>query len=482
MPRAVNNALEAALVSGRVRSNMSNGNAPTLLIVEDDLALQKQIKWSLDRFDSVTASDRESALAKFRHHQPAVVTMDLGLPPDPDSVSEGFKLLEQILDLDPYTKVIVLTGQNDQANALRAVVMGAFDFLAKPFEPELLTVIIERAFRFAELQSENRRLQALHQPDALSGLLTRDPEMLRICRVIEKVASSNATVLLLGESGTGKEVLAQGLHQASKRAGRFVAINCAAIPEALLESELFGYEKGAFTGATKTTIGKIETAHGGTLMLDEIGDLPQSLQAKLLRFLQERKFERLGGRQEISVDVRVVCATHQDLTALIKEQRFREDLYYRLAEIVVKIPPLRLRSGDAVLLAHEFLRRFARDHRRIALSYSDDALRAIERHAWPGNVRELLNAIKRAAIMVEGGRVSSDDIGLPAQPSADDEAQGDQFFDLRRVRETAERQAVLAALARTDGSIVKAAELLCVSRPTLYDLLTRLGIKQHVAQ
>ncbi len=463
---------------------MSNGPVSPLLIVEDDLALQKQIKWSLDRFESVSASDRESALVQFRRHQPSVVTMDLGLPPDPDSTSEGFKLLEQMLEIAPHVKVIVLTGQNDQANALRAVALGAFDFLAKPFEPELLTVIIERAFRFAELQSENRRLQALHQPDALSGLLTRDPEMLRTCRMVERVASSDATVLLLGESGTGKEVLAQGLHQASKRSGKFVAINCAAIPEALLESELFGYEKGAFTGAAKTTVGKIETAHGGTLMLDEIGDLPHPLQAKLLRFLQERKIERIGGRQEIAVDVRVVCATHQDLRALIQEQRFREDLYYRLAEIVVNIPPLRSRTGDAVLLAQAFLRRFAQDQRRGSLVFSDDALSAIERHPWPGNVRELLNSIKRATIMSEGGRVSAADLALPTRRAGADEelASSAPTLDLRQVREAAERQAVLAALARADGSIVKAAELLGVSRPTLYDLMAKLAIKQHVKE
>jgi two-component system NtrC family response regulator len=300
---------------------------PQLLIVEDDPALQKQIKWSLDRFESVTANDVASALLQFRRHTPAVVTMDLGLPPDPDSVSEGFKLLHNMLDIDPNVKVIVLTGQNDQANALRAIALGAYDFFAKPFDPDLLGLTIDRAFRLFELQKENQRLQALHQPDALSGLLTRDAEMLRICRTIEKVAPSNATVMLLGESGTGKEVLAQGLHQASKRSGKFVAINCAAIPENLLESELFGYEKGAFTGAAKTTLGKIEMAHGGTLMLDEIGDLPFSLQSKLLRFLQERTIERVGGRQEIPIDVRVVCATHQDLKGLIKEAGFREDLY-----------------------------------------------------------------------------------------------------------------------------------------------------------
>lgn len=455
---------------------MSASN-PTLMIVEDDLALQKQIKWSLDRFESVTAKDREEALVQFRRHQPSVVTMDLGLPPDPDSVSEGFRLLEQLIDLDPGVKVIVLTGQNDQANALRAVAMGAYDFFAKPFDPELLGLVIDRALRLAELQAENRRLQAMHQPDALAGLITRDPEMLRLGRLIERVASSDATVLLLGESGTGKEVLAQGLHQASKRSGKFVAINCAAIPENLLESELFGFERGAFTGAAKTTIGKIETADGGTLMLDEIGDLPQSLQAKLLRFLQERKIERIGGRQEIPVDVRVVCATHQDLKGLIAEGRFREDLYYRLAEIVVEIPPLRQRQGDSVLLAQAFLRRFAAAQRREGLAFSEDALRAIERHPWPGNVRELLNAVKRAAIMADGDRVSARDLALPV-PGEADAAAGDACLDLRTVRENAERRAVLSALAHANGNIVRAAELLGVSRPTLYDLMNRLAIRK----
>ncbi|MDE2367642.1 MAG: PEP-CTERM-box response regulator transcription factor [Burkholderiales bacterium] len=455
---------------------MSSQNASPLLIVEDDLALQKQIKWSLDRFETVVANDRESALVQLRRHHPSVVTMDLGLPPDPDSVSEGFKLLGQILDVDPNVKVIVLTGQNDQAHALRAVAAGAYDFLAKPFEPEILGLTIDRAFRLAELQAENRRIQAMQMGDALGGLLTRDPEMLRIGRLIERVAGSGASVLLLGESGTGKEVLAQGLHAASKRSGKFVAINCAAIPEALLESELFGYEKGAFTGAAKTTVGKIETANGGTLMLDEIGDLPHSLQAKLLRFLQERTIERLGGRQELPVDVRVVGATHQDLQALIKAGRFREDLFYRLAEIVVDIPPLRQRNGDAVLMAHAFLRRFAQEQRRSNLTLSDEAIAAIEAHSWPGNVRELLNAIKRAAIMADDVRVTARDIGLH-NPAVEGTPAAGSDIDLRTVREQAERQAIVTALARTSGNILRASELLGVSRPTLYDLMHRLAIK-----
>jgi two-component system NtrC family response regulator len=453
---------------------MTSEKSRSLLIVEDDLALQKQIKWSLDRFDSVTAHDRESALVQLRKSTPAVVTMDLGLPPDADSVSEGFKLLEQIMAVDPDIKVIVLTGQNDQANALRAVAMGAYDFFAKPFEPELLNLTVERAFRLFELQSENRRLREMHQPDALFGLITRDPEMMRIGRTIEKVASSNATVMLLGESGTGKEVLARGLHGASpRRAGKFVAINCAAIPENLLESELFGFEKGAFTGASKQTMGKIETAHGGTLMLDEIGDLPFPLQAKLLRFLQERTIERLGGRQEIPVDVRIVCATHQDLNALSKEGRFREDLYYRLAEIVINIPPLRSRVGDAAMLAHAFVKKFAQEQNRPAMTLSEDAVRAVELHRWPGNIRELENCIKRAIIMADGKQITSDDLGLKSVV----EDAADNSLDLRMIRDNAERGAIISALGRVNGNMVKASELLGVSRPTLYDLMHRLGLK-----
>ncbi len=444
-----------------------------LLIVEDDPALQKQLRWSFDKYETVTADDHDSAIAQLRRHTPPVVTMDLGLPPDPDAVSEGFRLLQSILSLAPDTKVIVLTGQNDQANALRAIALGAYDFFSKPFEPDILGLTIDRAFRLYDLQLENRRLQTMYQPDALSGLVTRDPEMLRTCRTIEKVAPTDATVLLLGESGTGKEILARGVHVASPRQNkRFVAINCAAIPDNLLESELFGYEKGAFSGAAKTTPGKIETAHGGTLMLDEIGDLPMSLQAKLLRFLQERVIERIGGRQEIPVDVRIVCATHQDLKAQIRDGRFREDLYYRLAEIVVTIPPLRSRSGDAALLAHAFVRRFAEEQKRGNLSLGEDAISLIAAHNWPGNVRELENCIKRAVIMADGPQLTASDIGLESTDPADS-----AILDLRTVRENAERQAIHAALGRCNGNIVRAAELLGVSRPTLYDLMHKFGLK-----
>ena len=444
---------------------------PTLLMVEDDRGLQKQMRWSFDQYDVVFAEDRDSAIAALRRCEPAVMTLDLGLPPHPDTTDEGFRILEEVLSLAPDTKVIALTGQNDRANAVRAIGLGAYDFFAKPFEADILGLVIARAFRVADLERENRRLLEARMGDAVTGLITRDPAMLKLCRQIERLAPTQATVTLLGESGTGKEVLARALHTGSPRKDkRFVAINCAAIPDALLESELFGYEKGAFTGAAKTTPGRIETAHGGTLFLDEIGDLPMPLQAKLLRFLQERVIERIGGREEIPVDVRVVCATHRNLRERIAEGAFREDLFYRLAEMVVSIPPLRERAGDASLIAHAFVQRFAQANGRERLALRDDALDAIEHHRWPGNVRELENAIKRAAIMAEGSAITAEDLGLEAP---DDPA----LLNLRQVREDAEKQAVLKAMARCDGNIAKAAELLGISRPTLYDLLNRFGLR-----
>jgi two-component system NtrC family response regulator len=443
-----------------------------LLIVEDDPALLKQMRWAFDKYETIIAGDRESAIAQLRRFEPAVVTMDLGLPPRPDDPTEGLRLLDEIQSLAPDTKVIVLTGQDDRANALTAIGLGAYDFCTKPFEPEILTWTIDRAFRVHELQEENRRLQAMQQSPAMSGIVTRDPEMLRILRTIEKVAPTSATVLILGESGTGKELLARALHDLSPRHTRkFVAINCAAIPETLLESELFGYEKGAYTGAAKQTIGKIETAHGGTLFLDEVGDLPVSLQAKLLRFLQERVIERVGGRQEIAVDVRIVGATHQSLKDQITAGKFREDLYYRLAEIIVEIPPLRARKGDAALLAHGFAQRFAAEQRRGAMTLLPDAVNAIEAHPWSGNVRELENVMKRAVIMAETLTITAADIGIA--PGDVDDA----VFNLRQVRDDAERSAVLRVLGRVNGNLSKAAELLGVSRPTLYDLMHRLGLK-----
>jgi len=443
----------------------------SLLIVEDDPALQKQMQWAFDQYETVVANDRASAIAQLRRFEPPVVTMDLGLPPQPDSPDEGLRLLEEIHTLTPETKVIVLTGQNDRENALKAIGLGAHDFCTKPFEPELLTWTIERAFRVHELQEENKRLHAAQETPAMAGVITRDPGMLRICRTIEKVAPTSVTVLILGESGTGKELLARALHDLSpRRSERFVAINCAAIPETLLESELFGYEKGAYTGAVKQTIGKIETAQGGTLFLDEIGDLSASLQAKLLRFLQERVIERIGGRQEIPVDVRIVCATHQNLKAQIAEGKFREDLYYRIAEIVVDIPPLRARQGDAALLAHCFVRKLASEHKRNGMSLLPDAIDAIDAHAWPGNVRELENVIKRAVIMAEGAGINAGDVGLAASDS-------DAALNLRQVREQAEKHAVIRVLGRSNGNLSRAAEVLGVSRPTLYDLMHRFGLK-----
>jgi two-component system NtrC family response regulator len=447
----------------------------TLLIVEDDPALQKQMRWAFDDFNTVAASDRDSALAQLRRFEPAVVTMDLGLPPFPDDVREGFALLADMIALVPDLKVIVLTGQHDRENAVRAVGMGAYDFFAKPFEPELLALTIERAFRLHDLQAENKLLRAM-QAGTIEGLITRDPAMLKVCGTIERVASTSATVALFGDSGTGKELLARGLHHLSPRAGeRFVAINCAAIPENLLESELFGYEKGAFTGAARQTPGKIEMAHKGTLFLDEIGDMTMPLQAKLLRFLQERVVERIGGRQEIPVDVRVVCATHRDLKARIEAGLFREDLYYRLAEIVINIPPLSAREGDAVLLAHHFMHRFAGENSLgAALQLGDDAIAAIEAYAWPGNVRELENCLKRAVIMADVSIITAADLGL--EPVAEESI---EYLNLRQVREEAERQAVTRVLARTNDNIVRAAEILGISRPSLYDLINRFGLKKE---
>jgi two-component system NtrC family response regulator len=443
-----------------------------LLIIEDDPGLQKQLRWSFDAYDVVVAGDRESALAQIRRHEPAVVTMDLGLPPDPDGSTEGLATLQQILALAPDTRVIVLTGNQERSNAVKAISMGAYDFHQKPCDPEVLGLVIERAFFLNALQQENRRMQASQAESPMAGVITRDAGMMKVCRNIEKVAPTSASVMILGESGTGKEVLARALHALSPRsANRFMAINCAAIPENLLESELFGYEKGAFTGAAKQTKGKVELAHGGTFFLDEVGDLPMALQSKLLRFLQERVIERVGGHEEIPVDVRIVCATHQKLKDLTATGRFREDLYYRLSEIVVTIPPLRDRPGDAALLAHHFKNKFSALESRAALNFSSEALGVIESYGWPGNVREMENCIKRAVIMTDGPSIGADDLGLSGA------AAEEEPLNLRQVRDEAEYKAIIKALARVDGNIVKASELLGISRPTMYDLLNRHAIK-----
>ncbi|MES2351090.1 MAG: PEP-CTERM-box response regulator transcription factor [Pseudomonadota bacterium] len=443
-----------------------------LLVIEDDTGLQKQLRWSLDAYEVVVADDRESAMAQLRRHQPAVATMDLGLPPDPDGATEGLALLQQILAAAPDTKVILLSGNQDRANALKAIAAGAYDFHQKPLDADTLALVIERAFYLHALQQENRRMMQIQSDSPLAGIISRDPGMLRVCRSVERVAPSSATVMLLGDSGSGKELVARGVHRLSPRHDkRFVAINCAAIPEHLLESELFGHEKGAFTGAQRQTLGKLELAHGGTFFLDEIGDMPLPLQAKLLRFLQERVIERVGGRSEISIDVRIVCATHQNLKALAESGRFREDLYYRLSEIVLSIPPLRERVGDCALLAHHFKNKFCASESRQILSFSPDALAAIESYQWPGNVREMENCLRRAVIMADGPQITPQDLGLP------DSTADEPNVNLRQAREAAEYRVMVQALARVDGNIVRAAELLGVSRPTLYDLMNHHGLK-----
>lgn len=442
-----------------------------LLIIEDDPGLQKQLRWSFDAYEVLVAGDREAALAHVRRHEPDVVITDLGLPPDPDGASEGLAILQQVLALAPDTKVIVLTGNQDHAHAVKAIGMGAYDFHQKPADPDILELVVQRAFYLHALQRENRRMLLTQADSPLAGVISRDAGMQKVCRNVEKVAPTSASVMLLGESGTGKEVLARALHQLSPRAKeRFMAINCAAIPENLLESELFGYEKGAFTGAAKQTKGKVELAHGGTFFLDEVGDLPMPLQAKLLRFLQERVIERIGGHEEIPVDVRIVCATHRNLKELAQAGRFREDLYYRLSEIVLPIPALRNRVGDAALLAHHFKNKFCAQEGRATLHFSQEALSVIEAHGWPGNVREMENCIKRAVIMADGAQLVPDDLGLASDGGPDEP------LNLRQVRDEAEYKAIVKVLARTDGNIVKASELLGVSRPTMYDLMARHGI------
>ncbi|MCD2323135.1 PEP-CTERM-box response regulator transcription factor [Sphingomonas sp. IC-56] len=436
-----------------------------LLIVEDDLGLQRQLRWAYEGYDISCAATREEAIAFIRSAEPQVVTLDLGLPPDPDGTQEGFATLEAILQLRPDTKVIVASGHGAHESMLKAIALGAWDFYQKPIDIDALGLIVARAFHVHALEQENRRLAEQLGSDAvLGGIVTSAPEMLKVTRTVERVATADVSVMLLGASGTGKELLARGLHDTSRRKGDFIAINCAAIPETLLESELFGHEKGAFTGALKTTPGKIELANGGTLFLDEIGDIPLPLQVKLLRFLQERVIERLGGRKPIPVDTRIVCATHQNLESMIAEGRFREDLYYRLAEIVVRIPALSERPGDAGLLATHFLKKYAAAMNPAVRGFAPDALAAIDAWRWPGNVRELENRLKRAVIMADGKLITAADLDL----SAPDDGLP---INLKAARELADRKAIRHALARAEGNISGTARLLGVSRPTLYDLM-----------
>ena len=446
---------------------------PQLLVIEDDPGLQAQLKWAYEDFEVLLASDRAQAMAALRAEEPAVVTLDLGLPPDPDGTSEGFAVLDEIMAIKPDTKVIVASGHGARESALQAIAKGAYDFYQKPVDIDAIGLIVRRALSLHRIEQENRQLASKATGDRVLGrLITAAPEMVKVARTIERVANTNVSVMLLGASGTGKELLARGLHEASDRVrGAFVAINCAAIPENLLESELFGHEKGAFTGAVKTTEGKIEQAAGGTLFLDEVGDIPLQLQVKLLRFLQERVIERIGSRRSIAVDTRIVCATHQDLESMIAAGTFREDLFYRLAEIVIKIPSLAERPGDATLLAKVFMARFAKEMNPSVKGFAADALAAIDGWPWPGNVRELENRVKRAVIMADGKLVSAIDLDL-VQPGAEQA----HVLNIKSAREDSDRRVIRHALARSEGNISSTAKLLGISRPTLYDLLKQYDL------
>ncbi len=451
---------------------------PKLLLVDDDEDIRAQMRWALEaEYQVLQAGDRAGALAAFTEHRPAVCLLDLGLPPRPAEPTEGLSVLAALLEAEPAVKVIIISGQGEKQNALQAIGAGAYDFLSKPVEVEELRIILKRAFHVARLEAEYRRLQQQRQAADFEDMLGTSPGMQQVFQIIRKVAPSDAPVLLLGESGTGKEMAGRAIHQRSLRKdGPFIAINCGAIPENLLESELFGHEKGAFTGAHTARPGRFELAHGGTLFLDEIGELPLSLQVKLLRFLQESCVERVGGRKAISVDARVIAATNSDLKAALAAGTFREDLYYRLAVVVLRIPPLRERDGDILLLARAFLERFAAQHHREGLVFDERALRALQEHPWPGNVRELENRIKRAVIMAEGRVIRPADLELATDRRADESP---ALPNLRQARENLERDLVTRALRRHGGRIAPAAAELGISRPTLYELIEKLGLKRE---
>ncbi|MGZ4962380.1 MAG: PEP-CTERM-box response regulator transcription factor [Limisphaerales bacterium] len=448
---------------------------PKLLIVDDDEEIRSQMKWGLAQdYEVFLAGDRASALATFREQNPPVVLLDLGLPPSPGDTKEGFATLSEILAADSMTKVVIISGQGEKQNALEGVGSGAYDFLTKPVDLDELKVILKRAYHVAGLEREYRALKQQVTPDTFEGMLGTSPSMQTVFNSIRKVATAEAPVLILGESGTGKEMCALAIHRRSARKdGPFVAINCGAIPEALLESELFGHEKGSFTGAHMQRKGRIETASGGTLFLDEIGELPTLLQVKLLRFLQEQSIERVGGRQEIQVDARVVAATNSDLAKGITDQTFREDLYYRLAVVVIKLPALRERENDTLLLAQDFLRRFSHETKKEGLTFDAEAKRALSRHAWPGNVRELENRVKRAVIMAEGKRLTVQDLELT------DVSSTASASNLKEARESLERDLIQKTLRKHNGKIAPAAAELGVSRPTLYELIEKLGLKRE---
>lgn len=442
-----------------------------ILIVEDDEGLQRQYKWNFEDYDLLTAGNREIALTLVDRFSPPVVMLDLGLPPDPDGTSEGFAILSEIRERHPMTKIIVASGHQAKESALKAISKGAYDFYQKPIDADEIGLIVDRAYRLYELESENIRLLKGQDDHRLPGLISASKEMEDVCKMIEKIAATSASVLLSGASGTGKELLARALHQLSDRRDYpFIAINCGAIPENLIESELFGFEKGAFTGAHKQTKGKIELAEGGTLFLDEIGDLPLHLQVKLLRFLQERVIERVGGRKEISVDVRVVSATHQSLEKKIKEDNFREDLYYRLSEIIVNIPDLKDRQDDAILLANKFIEKFSEEFSKSVKELSKNAIKSILSYSWPGNVRELENKIKRAVIMSDKRKISVVDLEIDLNDHIEPQ------LDLKSIREENDKKAIVKALSLTNGNISEMSRLLGISRPTLYGLAKQYNI------
>jgi two-component system NtrC family response regulator len=446
---------------------------PKLLVVDDDEDLRTQMRWALaDEYEVVLAGERGPALESVRAERPALVTLDLGLPPAPGGVEEGFAALDEIRAEDPGAKVIVITGREDRAHALRAVEQGAYDFFVKPIDVDELKVVLRRALRLHALEAENRELRQSAVAGGFEGMLGTSPRMQEAFASIRKVATVDAPVLLTGESGTGKEIAARAIHRLSARAaGPFVPINCAAIPETLLESELFGHEKGAFTGAHAQRRGRIETAHGGTLFLDEIGELPTALQVKLLRFLQDRRVERLGGRGSIAVDARVVTATNADLAALMAEGRFREDLFYRIGVVSIALPPLRDREDDVVVIADALLRGYAAEAGKKIAGFSKDATAAMRAHAWPGNVRELENRVRRAAVMAEGSKLTAADLELAGSAGAS--RQG-----LRELRAGLERDTIRAALKRNRGNVSQTATELGISRPTLYSLLAKFGIER----
>ena len=447
---------------------------PRILIVDDDDEVRAQMRWALtSRYDVLLAEDRSSALDVLKKESPGVVTLDLGLPPSPGDTREGFLALSEMLQVNPLLKVLVITGQSEKENGLEAIGQGAYDFLAKPVNVEELKVIIDRAIHVQELDRERRALLEKTSYNSFEDLLGSSPQIQKVFVTIEKVAGADVPVLIAGESGTGKELVAHAIHRRSLRKDKpFIAINCGAIPESLLESELFGHEKGSFTGAHVQRQGRVEMAQGGTLFLDEIGELSGSLQVKLLRFLQERQIERIGGRSLIPVDARVLAATNVDLTKAMADGRFREDLYYRLNVVTVTIPPLRERDGDSILLAKAFLQRQAARHQK-NLVFTPKALQVVESHGWPGNVRELENRIQRAAIMAENGRITHQDLGLS---STSTEYMGQS---LGKAREAVERQMIEAALARNKGNLSRAATELEISRPSLYELIQKLGITRR---